>query len=197
MSRSPSKSFTTRVHTRRPGPLWLVSVNYQPYLAFWFHKWLNEMGLLFCRQVGGFHFMARSSIKRQNKYFQFNFPHTAIHTHTQHLCPILTSQLCHKKFEYSLKGQILQSCLPFKSIVQKFSSSRQLYLCESRPRGDHESRHTDTNRDAATNRWDGHVTCAACPLHYGCKIRYEIHTLKLSTLSPVNVMFVTQNGDKW
>ena len=80
MSRSPSKSFTTRVHTRRPGPLWLVSVNYQPYLAFWFHKWLNEMGLLFCRQVGGFHFMARSSIKRQNKYFQFNFPHTATHT---------------------------------------------------------------------------------------------------------------------
>ena len=81
MSRSPSKSFTTRVHTRRPGPLWLVSVNYQPYLAFWFHKWLNEMGLLFAAKWEGFILWQGLPLRDKINIFSSISP-TQPHTHT-------------------------------------------------------------------------------------------------------------------
>ena len=134
-----------------------------------------------CRQEWGFHFMARSSIKRDKiNIFSSIFP------------PSTTLDIsieAHKIWIYLVKGQILQSCLPFKSIVQKFSSDRQFYLCQARPHRDHATnRDTKINKTQTVRVWvfsrDGHERVKVCPLHYGCKIRYEIHTFKLSSQSP-------------
>ena len=47
-----------------------VSVNYQPYLGFWFHKWLNEMGFLLAAKSEGFILWQGLPLEEgQNKYF--------------------------------------------------------------------------------------------------------------------------------